>query len=71
MNLKFLIDLIPAKARKYVYAILTIVVFIYGVWQAAGGDWGQFIVSLVTSAVGTLATANTDVDPEDRPEEGE
>lgn len=71
MNLKFLIDLIPAKARKYVYAILAIAVFVYGVWQAADGNWGQFIVSLVTSAVSTLATANTDVGPEDRPEEGE
>lgn len=68
MNLKFLIDLIPAKARKYVYAILTVGVLLYGVWQAADGNWGQFIVSLVTSAVGTLATANTNVDPEDHPE---
>lgn len=63
MNLSLLIDLIPAKQRKILYALLTVGVTLYGVWQVADGDWGQFIVSAVTALVGTLATANTNVKP--------
>ena len=61
MGLGLLIDFIPAAQRKIVYAVLTVAVAIYGAWQAFDGDWGQFIVSLVTALVTALATANTNV----------
>lgn len=54
-----LIDLIPAKGRKYLYAVLSGAVAVYGIWQAVEGDWTQFGVSVVTSVTALLATANT------------
>lgn len=61
MGLGLLIDFIPAKQRKIVYAVLTVAVTLYGVWQGFDGDWGQFAVSVVTALVTALATANTNV----------
>jgi hypothetical protein len=61
--MKPLVDLIPAKARKYVYAVLSAAVAVYGLWQASLGDWTQFAVALVTALVGLMATANTSTTP--------
>lgn len=60
--MKPLIDIIPAKVRKYVYAVLSFAVAVYGIWEASQGDWRAFTVAVVTAAVGIMATANTDVD---------
>jgi hypothetical protein len=57
-----LTDLIPAKYRRYVYAIAALLAFAYGVWQAVDGDWRQFAISLIGSAVTALAHANTAAD---------
>lgn len=54
-----LTDLIPANARKYVYAIVALAALVYGAWQAAGGDWKAAVASLVGAAVTALAHANT------------
>ena len=62
--MNYLVDLIPAKYRKYLYAVLSAAVTVYGIWQAVEGDWTQFSVSLVTALTGVLATANTNA-PED------
>ena len=58
-----LVDLIPAKYRKYVYAIATAAALIFGVWQASNGDWTVFAASLVTALTTGLATSNTNVKP--------
>ena len=62
--MKYLVDLIPAEYRRYLYAVLSAAVAVYGIWQAVEGDWTQFTVSLVTSLTGVLATANTNVSVE-------
>ncbi len=59
-----LIDLIPAHARKWLYAVLSAALFVYAIVEAAGEDWKSAIVSVLTALVTTLATANTDVDLE-------
>lgn len=59
--MNYLVDLMPAKYRKYLYAVLSAAVAVYGIWQAVEGDWTQFTVSLVTTLTGVLATANTNV----------
>lgn len=58
-----LTELIPAKYRKYVYALATVAVFVYGLYQAAGGDWKTFAASVLGSLVTALAASNT-VHPE-------
>jgi len=57
--MSFLVNLIPASARRWLYAILAALVAIYGIWQATEGDWTQFVVSLITSLVSALAAGNT------------
>lgn len=59
--MNFLIDLIPAAARKWVYGILSFATAVYGIWQATDGNWAQFAAGVVTALVSALATANTNV----------
>ena len=54
-----LVDIIPAKARKYVYAAAALLGLIVTVWQASDGDWKTALVSLAGTALTTLAHANT------------
>lgn len=54
-----LTELIPARARKYVYGIAALVGLVYGVYQASGGDWNQFIAALIATLVPLLAASNT------------
>lgn len=58
-----LVDLIPAKYRKVLYGVLAFALAVYAIWRAVEGDWTQFAVSLTTSLVNVLATANTNVPP--------
>lgn len=70
--LNVLIDVIPAKYRKFVYALVALLSLGYSIWQAADGNWGQVIGALLTSLTTTTAAVNTDtadltpagVDPE-------
>ena len=63
--MQFLVDVIPPKARRYVYGVLALVGLVYTTWQAAGGNWRAALASLVGSAVTALAHANTNQAPED------
>lgn len=66
--MSFLIDLIPAAARKWLYGVLSFAAAVYAVWQGVDGDWRQFVIALVTALVGSLATANTNA-PQNTPDE--
>lgn len=57
-----LTDLIPAKYRRYVYAVAAAAMFVYGIYQATEGDWTAFVVALVGSLVPATAHANTDAE---------
>ena len=61
--LSLLADVIPAKARKYVYAIVATALFVYGLWEVAAGDVKSFLIALGTAAVTALAAANTPAAP--------
>lgn len=54
-----LTDLIPATARKYVYGVLVLVALAFTVWQAAGGNWTEFVGGLVVALVNAMAASNT------------
>lgn len=58
-----LIDIIPARGRKYLYAILAAVLAIYAIWRAVDGDWTQFSVALATSLVNIMAAGNVNTTP--------
>jgi len=55
-----LTDVIPASARKYVYAIAFVVGLALTAIEAAGGDLKQAAFLLVGALVPLLAAANTD-----------
>jgi len=54
-----LTDIIPAAARKYVYAVVTLAALALAAWQASDGNLETFIGSLVTALVTALAASNT------------
>jgi hypothetical protein len=54
-----LYDVLPAKARKILYALLFLGALIFAVYQASDGDWVVFAGSLITSLLGLLAASNT------------
>lgn len=62
--LNVLIDIIPAKYRKIVYALVALLSFGYSIWLASHGDWTVFVGSLITGLTTTTAAVNTNVDPD-------
>lgn len=59
-----LTEIVPAKARKKVYAVLTLALLVFTVYQASAGDWDQFVGGLLLALTTGTAASNTDVDPE-------
>lgn len=57
--LSLLTDLMPPKARRYVYAVAAAALFIYGLWEVSAGDVRSFGVALGSALVASLAAANT------------
>lgn len=62
--MNYLIDIIPATARKYVYAVLSAGLAVFSLWEANQGDWKAFGINLAGAIVAVMATANTDVEVE-------
>lgn len=54
-----LIDVIPAKARKYVYALITLAAVVWGVYEASGGDWQKLVGGLIVALTTATAASNT------------
>jgi len=57
-----LTDVIPTKARKYVYAGAFLVATGFSVYQATEGNWAEFVASLTAALVPATAYSNTDVE---------
>ncbi len=58
--MNFLIDIIPPKARRYVYGAVALIGLIVTIWQTADGDWKTALTALIASATTAMAHANTD-----------
>lgn len=54
-----LTDVLPTKVRKYIYAIAFLALLVFTAWQAAAGDWDQFVGGLLATLVPLLAASNT------------
>ena len=66
-----LTDVIPAKARKYVYAVIALASLVWGVYEASDGDWQKFVGGLIVALTSSMAASNTHAEPTDAPEAGE
>lgn len=53
-----LANVLPAKARLVIYAVVFVVGLVLAAWQAAQGDWFAFAVLLTGSLTGALAGSN-------------
>ena len=57
-----LTDVLPAKVRKYVYALLALGALVLAAYQAAGGDWLEFAGLFLGSLGFGTASSNTSVE---------
>jgi hypothetical protein len=60
-----LTDILPARARKYVYAVVALTALLFGAWQAADGNWAVFGGSVLGGLVSATAASNTNAPPAD------
>lgn len=60
-----LTDVLPAQARKYLYAALFVASLGFAAWQAADGDWVEFAGAVIVALFGATATSNTDTPARD------
>jgi hypothetical protein len=54
-----LTDVLPAQARRVLYAIAFFAALVFALWQASEGNWAEFVGSLLSSLVPLLAASNT------------
>ena len=59
-------EIIPAKYRQKVYAILALILLGIAAWQASEGNWVAFVALLAGTLSNGTAAANPH--PEDGPE---
>jgi len=59
-----LVNVLNPTVRKWLYAILFVGALVFGLFQAADGDWLVFIGSLLTSLLGLVAASNASTTPE-------
>ena len=53
-----LTDVLPPKARQYVYAAVALAALVWSAWQVSGGDWQEFVGGLITALVTATAASN-------------
>lgn len=52
-------DIIPARHRRRVYALLALAAIAFGAYQASEGDWTLFVASVLTALTSGTAASNT------------
>lgn len=53
-----LTDLIPARYRKYLYALAFVASIVYAAYEANGQDWRKTVGALIGAALAALAHGN-------------
>lgn len=66
-----LTELLPRRVRLWLYLIVFVVLLILTAWQAADGEWGVAIVSILASLAPLLAAGNVTPEIEDHPTDPE
>jgi len=55
-----LTDVLPAKVRKYVYAVCFVVLLGFTAWQAAEGNVAEALIGFLGSLASATAGSNVD-----------
>jgi hypothetical protein len=58
-----LTNVLTPRARQVLYAVLFVAAIVFAAFQAAEGDWSEFVGGLITALLG--ATAASNVQPAD------
>lgn len=53
-----LTDVLPDKVRKTAYAVLFVLALGFSAWQAAEGNWFEFVAGLVVTLGNAMAASN-------------
>lgn len=56
-----LYEILPPAVRKYVYALASVALVVFALYQASDGDWVTFAAGLLTALTTATAASNTDV----------
>ena len=54
-----LYELLPPRGRQIVYALMALVVLLWGIYEASQGDWAKFAGGVVVMLTGLMAASNT------------
>lgn len=55
-----LTDVIPPRARKYVYAAVSLAALCLAGWEASQGEWTAFAAYIIGGLSSAMASSNTD-----------
>lgn len=58
-----LINVLTPKVRGIAYAALFVMAVVFSAYQAAGGDWAEFIGGVITALLGLTAASNASTTP--------
>lgn len=51
-------EVLPPQVRKVIYAVLFVAALVWGAFQAADGDWLEFVGGLIVALTGAMAGGN-------------
>lgn len=54
-------DIVPAKYRRYVYAVIGLVAIGWSAYQGSDGDWRSLVGGLIVALTHLTAASNTNV----------
>lgn len=52
-------DIIPARYRQIVYALITLLALVWSVYEVSDGDWKKFVGGLIVALTTATAASNT------------
>lgn len=55
-------DIIPARYRQVVYALITLLALVWSVYEVSDGDWKKFVGGLIVALTTATAASNTPTD---------
>jgi hypothetical protein len=53
-------DLFPPQVRQALYALLSLVLLVWSIWEANNGDWQTAVPAIIAALIPLLAAGNVD-----------
>ena len=59
--MNYILKMVPARARQWIYALLSAALVVWGIWEASSGEWKAFALSLAGAVTAEMALLNVTV----------